>query len=273
MDMKHKEVIEWLREVYGEEKIQSYEKSECSINILHGLMMESKRTEHQGKILMADFTRKASEYNAEAQQMKKWRETARLEPTILSSDSQISLSALAHSTKILDVLIPTSTNIILAMNNLEMDHMQVTNNQEQEKSRIAFVLEMKKTLAKKLQEIQEIYKQAEALHKLTQEELSKDAQCKAFSLAKSKNYAADISNYEAKLSQVGLTREITHGNITKEWTRLLELEKQAHVLKKQLNNYTLPPDMALAEIKVQEARQELANIVEGLADKCNVNAL
>lgn len=268
MDIKHREVVQWLHEVYSEEKIPAYEKTERSINILHKLMTESKRAENQGKILTADFTKKAAEYNAEALQLQKWRETVKLDPSILSKESQKALSALAHTAHVLNVQTPTSTNIILAMNQLDMEHMQVMNEQEQEKSRTASLLEMNKDLSKKLEELRVIVQQAEATWKLRQEELAKDAKWKHFSMEKCKNYSTDINNHEAKLRQVGLSKETTHGNISKEWTRLQALEKEVKDLEKQLSSYTLPPDMTLAEVKVQEARQELSAIMDGLTENC-----
>lgn len=58
-------VLQWLHEVYGEEQIPVYEKNERSINILHQLMKASKRSEDNAKVLAADYTKKAAEYNAE----------------------------------------------------------------------------------------------------------------------------------------------------------------------------------------------------------------
>ncbi|XP_068202002.1 HAUS augmin-like complex subunit 1 [Palaemon carinicauda] len=272
MDIKHSEVVQWLREIYGEERIPPYEKTERSINILYRLMKECKRAESQAKILAEDYTRKAAEYNAEAQQLQKWRETSKLDPNQLSPENLKSLQALAETANILDVQTPSSTNIILAMNQLEMEHMQITSELEQEKSRTAYLLEANKDLSKKLEDITIIMKQAEATWKLRQEELAKDAKWKQFTEKKCKNYEADINKLEAKLSQVGLTKDITHGNISAEWGRLQVLEEEIKKLEKQLRGYTLPPDMSLAELKVQEARQELATLYEKCTENFNMDA-
>ncbi|XP_066954438.1 HAUS augmin-like complex subunit 1 isoform X1 [Macrobrachium rosenbergii] len=273
MDIKHREVVQWLQEIYGEERIPLYEKTERSITILYKLMKECKRAESQARILTEDYTRKAAEYNAEAQQLQKWRETAKLDPSQLTPENQKSLQALAQTANILDIQTPSSTNIILAMNQLEMEHMQIASELEQEKSRTAYLLEANKDLSKKLQDIKIITKQAEATWKLRQEELAKDAKWKQFTEKKCKNYEADINRFEAKLSQVGLTKEITHGNISAEWARLQTLEEEIKTLEKQLRSYTLPPDMSLAELKVQEARQELATLIEKFSENFNTDVL
>ncbi|XP_063591271.1 uncharacterized protein LOC134768381 isoform X1 [Penaeus indicus] len=268
MDIKHKEVLQWLHEVYGEEQIPVYEKNERSINILHNLMKASKRSEDNAKVLAADYTKKAAEYSAEAMQKRNWLDALKFKPNDLSEESQKSLAALANTAQVLDVQTPTSTNIVLALNQLEMDHMKVVNELEQEKGRKACLLEMSQQLSRKLEEIKRISQQAEATWMLQQEELSRDAKRQQFSREKSNNYAADITHYEAKLRQVGLSKEITHSHLCAKWADLQALEKQVKELEQQLQNYTLPPDMALAEVKVQEARLELASIMDGLAITC-----
>lgn len=271
MDIKHREVLQWLHEVYGEEQIPVYEKNERSINILHQLMKASKRSEDNAKVLAADYTKKAAEYNAEAMQKKNWLDALKFSPDDLSAESQKSVTALANTAQVLDVQSPTSTNIVLALNQLEMDHMKVVNELEQEKGRKACLLEMSQQLSRKLEEIKRISQQAEATWTLQQEELSRDAKRQQFSREKSNNYAADITHYEAKLRQVGLSKEITHSHLCAKWADLQALEKQVKELEQQLQNYTLPPDMALAEVKVQEARQELASIMDGLAITCKTS--
>lgn len=39
-------------------------------------------------------------------------------------------------------------------------------------------------------------------------------------------------------------------------------------LEEQLRSYTLPPDLALAQVEVEVARQELASIMERVAAAC-----
>ncbi|KAK4293694.1 hypothetical protein Pmani_033627 [Petrolisthes manimaculis] len=112
MDIKHREVVQWLEEVYGNDQIPPYEKSERSINILHQLMTATK----------------TAEYNAEGQQISKWLESVNIKPSIQLKEGQQGLTAFATSAQVLDVHIPTSTNIILAANQLEMEHMQIVLN-------------------------------------------------------------------------------------------------------------------------------------------------
>lgn len=46
------------------------------------------------------------------------------------------------------------------------------------------------------------------------------------------------------------------------------LISQVSELEDQLKSYTLPPDMALAQVEVGAARQELASIMESVAAAC-----
>ncbi|XP_071547665.1 HAUS augmin-like complex subunit 1 [Panulirus ornatus] len=266
MDIKHREVLQWLQEVYGEEQIPPYEKTERSIGILHQLMTASKCSEGNAKVLAEDYAKKAAEYSGEGRQLGKWLEPVKIKTSILSQESQKGLMALASTAQVLDVQIPTSTNIILAMNQLEMDHMQVVNEREQERGRTFRLLEMRKELSRKLDEIRGILQQAEATWSQQQEEYARDIKQEEFIREKKKNYSNDIIQYEAKLSQVGVTENIKHGTLVKQWSELQELEKQMKNLELQLKNYTLPPDITLAEVKVQEARQELAAIMDSFTN-------
>lgn len=43
---------------------------------------------------------------------------------------------------------------------------------------------------------------------------------------------------------------------------------QVSQLEEQLRSYTLPPDVSLAQVEVQAARQELSSIMEKVAAAC-----
>ncbi|KAK8731591.1 hypothetical protein OTU49_007381, partial [Cherax quadricarinatus] len=268
MDLKHREVAQWLQEVYGKEQVPPYEKTECTINILYQLMTASKCSEKNAKVLASDYALKASEYSAEGRQLREWLEHVKIKENILSPEGQKGLKALYSTTQVLDVQIPTSTNIILAMNQLEMDYMQVMNEREHEKRQTACLLETNRDFSRKLKEIQGIFQQAEATWAQQQEEHAKDVVQETFIKEKCKNYSTDINQYEAKLNQVAMSKNIKHSTLVKQSLELQSLEKQVNNLESKLNNYTLPPDIMLAEVKVQEARQELANLMDKLTRSC-----
>lgn len=268
MDIKHKEVVDWLREVYGAEQIPPYEKTERSITVLHQLMTASRHSEDNAKILAEDYAIKASEYNAEARQLRKWREPVKISPDMLSDEGQARLDALAHTAEVLDVQTPTSTNIILAVNEMEMSHMQVLAERKQEQTRTSRLLEMNREVSRKLEQMREIYQQAEATWKQQHEEHAKNQKQEKFMKGKCNNYLADISSYEARLNQVGMTKGITHQALGRQWAELQGLERQVSQLEEQLRSYTLPPDLALAQVEVEAARQELASIMEKVFAAC-----
>ncbi|XP_045623229.1 HAUS augmin-like complex subunit 1 [Procambarus clarkii] len=269
MDIKHREIAQWLKEVYGKEHVPPYEKTESSINILHHLMTASKCSEGKAKLLASDYTLKANEYNAEAKQLSKWLESVKIQEKILSPEGQKGLSALHDTAQILDIQTTTSTNIILAMNQLEMEYMQVTNEREQERERFSRFLVMSQELSHKLKEIKGIFQQAEKTSAQEEKEQKKNMRQQKFLEEKNKNYIFDISQYEAKLSKIPISKNIMHGSLVKQWTELQDLEKKVNSLENQLKSYTLPPDMSLAEVVVEEARQELAAMMAKLASVCS----
>ncbi|XP_063863154.1 uncharacterized protein LOC135102222 [Scylla paramamosain] len=268
MDIKHKEVVDWLREVYGEEQIPPYEKTERSITILHQLMTASRCSEDNAKILADDYVTKTAEYSAEARQLKGWLDPVNISPNTLSEEGQTRLSSLAHTAEILDVQIPTCTNVILAMNELEMNHMQMLVKRKQMQTQSSRLLEMNREVSKKLEEIRGIHQQAELTWQQQQEEHARNVKQEEFMNLKCNNYAADICNYEANLNKVGMTSSITHQALAIQWAELQELEKQVSQLEDQLKSYTLPPDISLAQVEVGAARQELASIMESVAAAC-----
>ncbi|KAG0718677.1 HAUS augmin-like complex subunit 1 [Chionoecetes opilio] len=265
MDIKHKEVVSWLREVYGGEQIPPYEKTERGITLLHSLMTASRRSEDNSQILAEDFVTKTSEYSAEAKQLNKWLHAVNIVPEVLSEEGQTRLTALAHTAQTLDVQIPTCTNVILAMNELEMNHMQVLARRKQEQTRTSHLLEMSREVSGKLEEVRGIHQQAEMTWQQQQEEHAKNTKQEGFVKEKCNNYLADISSYEARLNKVGMTGSITHQALGTQWTELQALEKQVSELEDELRSYTLPPDLALAQVEVEAARQELSSIMESFA--------
>ncbi|KAG7153971.1 uncharacterized protein LOC121856862 [Homarus americanus] len=268
MDIKHREVVQWLQEIYGKDQIPPYEKAETSINILHQLMTASKCSEGNAKLLADDYSQKSSEYGAEARQLSKWMEPVKIKTNMLSNEGQKGLSALAATAQAYDIQTVTSTNIILAMNQLDLDHMQVVNDREQERGRTSRLLEMSQDLSRKFKEIKGIFQQSEATWAQQQEEHARDIKQEEFIRRKFKKYVSDINQYEARLSQVGMKKNITHAFLSEQWAKLKDLEKQVSDLENQLKSYTLPPDITLAEVKVQEAHEELAALLNNLATKC-----
>lgn len=268
MDIKHKEVVDWLQEVYGGEQIPPYEKTERSITILHQLMTASKCSEDNAKILADDYVTKTAEYSAEARQLKGWLDPVNISPDMFSEEGQTRLSSLAHTAEILDAQIPTSTNVILAMNELEMNHMQVLAKRKQMQTQSRHLLQMNCEFSKKLLEIRRIHHQAELTWQQQQEEHARNVKQEEFMNLKCNNYTADITNYEANLNKVGMASNITHQALAAQWAELQKLEKQVSQLEDQMKSYTLPPDIALAQVEVGAARQELASIMKSVAAAC-----
>lgn len=264
MDIKHREVVSWLREVYGEELVPQYEKTERSINLLHQIMTASRQAETHAEILLTDYTQKTQEYTAESLQIGQWLSTVGIEPSILSEEGCKALGAYTNACQSLDVVVPTVSNLLLASNQLEMEHMQIDDEREREKSIKVNLLEKSQQLSKKLLDMRRIVKQAEANWQLQVEEAESREKQKKFLQIKIGNYSDDCARYEAIFSQSGMSSDITHAALTQKWDELQALEKEVLSMSNRLSHYTLPADMQLAEVKVEEARQQLKTIMDAL---------
>jgi len=264
MDIKHREVVSWLREVYGEESVPQYEKTERSISLLHQIMSASRQAEAHAEILVEDYTQKSVEYTAEATQIGQWLSTVGVEPSIISEEGRKALSAYTNAYQSLDVVVPNVSNLLLASNQLELEHMQIGDEREREKSIKVNLLEMSQQLSKKLLDMRRISRQAEANWGLQVEEAEGREKQKNFLQIKMKNYSDDCARYEAIFSQSGMTSDITHTSLMKKWEELKALEKEVMEMSNRLSHYTLPADMQLAEVQVEEARQQLKVIMDAL---------
>ncbi|CAL4060938.1 unnamed protein product, partial [Meganyctiphanes norvegica] len=219
MDIKHREVVSWLREVYGEESVPPYEKTERSINLLHQIMTASRQAEAHAEKLVADYKQKTVEYTAEALQVGQWLSTVGVEPSIISEEGRKALSAYTNTCQCLDVVVPNVSNLLLAANQIELEHMQIGDEREREKSIKVNLLEMSQQLSKKLLDMRRIVKQAEANWQIQVEEAESREKQKKFLQIKMGNYSDDCARYE-DTNQAAKIKAIYHVRSHRRWIEL-----------------------------------------------------
>ncbi|KAF2352281.1 hypothetical protein FHG87_016964 [Trinorchestia longiramus] len=123
MDVKSAEVKQWLEEIFsGSANIPDFEKTSPSINLLYQLMKESKRADHQARVLTEDYKIRAHEYAAKGEQKAAALKCVGLGIGDLKEDAQTALGELSHAAVIVNATVPSENSIMLGSIQLEAQH-------------------------------------------------------------------------------------------------------------------------------------------------------
>ncbi|XP_076065605.1 HAUS augmin-like complex subunit 1 [Oratosquilla oratoria] len=265
MDLKYSEVVTWLKGIYGNEKVPPFEKTAQSINLLHQLMITAKEAEENSKVLIEDYSRKTEEYSAQAQQMDQWHNKVGITKDELSKRGKDILEAYAQTSEILNVQKPAFCDVLLAFSKMEMEHLEACSEHQQEVERTATLQHLNQQLALKLNKVTSVKKQAEDSAEAEKKEIRQKKQQSKFLNEKCKNYEMDIGKLQGKLDHVNLKPEIMQLSVVAQKEKLDCLKKQIEDLEKKQATLILPPDVTQAQILVEGARQQHANLMRQIS--------
>jgi len=83
--------------------------------------------------------------------------------------------------------------------------------------------------------------------------------------AKKKEYELTLRNLKQTLEQNGLTPDLYHGALLALHREINEIQQKIEPLSKVLESYNdLPPDLTLAQIRIEEMRNRLFQLQEEL---------
>ncbi|NXH98961.1 HAUS1 protein, partial [Pachycephala philippinensis] len=253
------QVTLWLKKIYGDKPVPSYEVNERTVDILHEVMECNEERDRDVSLLIEDMHDQTTKYEEEA---KYWQdvleESLGLSLDYLPEEATTDLNDLVESAMALDVEDTSLTSFYSAINHMSSELFK-TRSENQE-------MELKlKNLMKKLISAQMMEKQLEEdIKKVEESQKAESAKAESrsknlkFLEAKSEDLKIRIKDAENKLIARGLDQSLTHEALVKSSEELAALRKEIEPLKKEVESYyDLPPSIALARVMVEEAKKEL----------------
>ncbi|XP_062369189.1 HAUS augmin-like complex subunit 1 isoform X2 [Cinclus cinclus] len=260
------QVTLWLKKIYGNMPVPTYEVNERTVDILYEVMECNEEREKDVKLLIEDMKDRTAKYEAEAEY---WQDILEgnlgLSQNSLSQEAITDLNDLVKSAMELEVEDTSLTSFYCAINYMTSE-LYKTKSKNQE-------MELKlKTLTKKLTSALMMEKQLEMdIEKLKESQEAERAKAEVqsknleFLKYKTKELKINIKEAEDKLLAMGLDQSLTHEALVKSSEELSALQKDMEPLKKELESYhNLPLSIPLAQVIVEEARRELKALDEEL---------
>ncbi|XP_068187921.1 HAUS augmin-like complex subunit 1 isoform X1 [Antennarius striatus] len=256
------QVNNWLSAVFGDQPVPQFEVNTRTVDILHQLAGSSGVRRTDTELLIEDLKQKASEYETEGAHLRDiLLQVAGLSFASLSKPTSEYSSALVDIATVLGVSDTSLSSFMPAVNNLTSELLEAEkSNRRLEKELKALRKRLGATLVLKsnLQEDINRTGKSQAVQSAKAEErlLNMD-----FVIAKAKELSVRRDRAEAQLVARNMDKSLTHQAVVQLSEEITTLKQEIIPLKKKLDPYMdLSPSPSLAQVKIEEAKRELAAI-------------
>lgn len=259
---KIKKINSWLSEVFGDQPVPPFEVNTRTVDVLYQLAQSSEARCSDTKLLIEDLKQKASEYLADgAHYQDVLLQGTGLSCASLSKTCTDYLSALVDNAVILGIRDTSLGSFLPAVNNLTNELLEAEKSDRRLESEVSA---LRKRLGTAL-----------VLHGNLQEDINKTIKTQALESAKAEERllnmdfittkAKELSHRreraEAQLLSRNMDKSLTHQAIVQLSQEVTALKQEIVPLKKKLEPYMdLCPNPSLAQVKIEEAKRELASL-------------
>uniref|UniRef100_A0A3P9M5R7 HAUS augmin-like complex, subunit 1 n=1 Tax=Oryzias latipes TaxID=8090 RepID=A0A3P9M5R7_ORYLA len=268
---KIKKVNNWLASVFGDQPVPQFEVNTRVMDILYQLTETSEARCSDTALLIDDLKQKTSEYQTEAIYLQDvLLEGVGLSPTSLSKPAADYVSALVDSAMVLGVRDTSLGSFMPAINSLTNELLEAEKSNrrlERELGALRKTLGSTLVLRADLQEDIDRTAKSQAVEGSKAEErlLTMD-----FVAAKTAELTIKLKRSEAELTSRNMEKSITHQAIVQLAEEVGALNTEIIPLRKKLESYLdLSPSPSLAQVKIEEAKRELAAIDSQLEENLN----
>ncbi|XP_071758933.2 HAUS augmin-like complex subunit 1 [Centroberyx gerrardi] len=259
---KIKRVNKWLSSVFGDQTVPQFEVNTRTVDILYQLAESSEVRCSDTALLIDDLKQKAAEYQADGAHLQDViLQGVGLSCASLSKPAADYLSALVDNAMVLGVRDTSLGSFIPAVNNLTnelLDAEKSDRRLDRELKALRKRLGATLVLRKNLQEDINKTVKAQEVESAKAEErlLNMD-----FVTAKSKELSYRRKKAEDQLVSRNMDKTLSHQAVVQLSEEVTTLKQEIIPLTKKLEPYLdLSPNPSLAQVKIEEAKRELAAI-------------
>ncbi|KAM9846406.1 HAUS augmin-like complex subunit 1 [Aulostomus maculatus] len=257
---KIKKVNSWLSTVLGDHPVPQFEVNTRTVDLLYQLAQASEARCSDTVLLVEDLKQKTSEYRAEGSHLQDvLLQGVGLSSASLSKPAGDYVSALVDNAMVLGVRDTSLGSFVPALNNLTSDILEAEKSNrrlERElralRKRLGATLVLRGNLQEDVKKT--VHTQAVESAKAEERLLNMD-----FVTAKAKELSNRRERAEAQLVSRNMDKSITHQALVQLSEEVMTLKQEIIPLKKKLEPYMdLSPSPSLAQVKIEEAKRELA---------------
>ncbi|CAB3984523.1 HAUS augmin-like complex subunit 1 [Paramuricea clavata] len=265
MNEQHQKVRAWLETLFVDEPIPTFEINSKTIEILSTLVDINRKKDQDAKILTEDLAQKKNEYRSEAKRLQRIISSVGLPLSNLSQSGLTSVRTLASTALLLDLRDTKMSSYLLGINELSKELHSAK--EEEIKSKHATTKQLQKT-NKALIQYNSLKKACETLEEqisLQEPILKQRLRDTGFLNQKTGEYQRQLDQLLSYQKQANLEPALYHKALEKKYEDVVKLEEDLKPLKSKLDTYhSLPPDISLAKVRLEEARRELQSLEEQL---------
>lgn len=265
-------VTQWLSNIFGDQPIPHYEVNTRTMEILYQLAECSEARCRDVVLLTEDLKQKAAEYGTEGSYLQELLlEGVGLSSSSLSKTASSYLNALEGSAMALNTKDTSLASYVPAMNDLTADIL-ATEKKNQEMDHELTILRKKLTSALVLRKsLQEDLSKTEENQVVEKARAENRLQNMDFFKAKSEDLKFRIKAAENQLSASRMEPSLSHQALLDLSEKLAKLKQETIPMKKKLESFLdLTPNPSLAQVKIEEAKRELAAIDAELTMKVDM---
>ncbi|GAB0202702.1 HAUS augmin-like complex subunit 1 isoform X2 [Grus americana] len=267
MEEKLWRVTLWLKKIYGNEPIPQYEVNARTVDILHDLAEFNEARDRDVSLLIEYMKQKEAEYEAEANYLAGLlTESLDLSESSLSKEGIRYLNVLVDTAMTLEMKDTSLASCFCAIDDLtselyaaESENREIKLESSKIKEKLTAVLMLEKKLAADL-------KKTEVFLEIENAKADSRSKNLEFLKNKSEDFKNRIKAAEDQLAAMALDQSLTHESLVSLSEKLAEQQEEIVVLKKKLEFYLdLPPNLSLAQVKIEEVKRELNTLEEELS--------
>ncbi|XP_076465729.1 HAUS augmin-like complex subunit 1 [Babylonia areolata] len=271
---KFRKVQTWLDSLYAGKPVPSFERNECTIELLYQLMLKNIDRDHDTQLIIQDLRLKATEYTVESQRIGGILMKLNLNPGILSQSGVMSLRTLANVAWLLEIRDPSDTSYLLALKCLQDEGDRIHEEYLAEERLLAQLTHKTKDALIKHSALNKACRDLEDQSIQQEKKVDKHIKDTSFLRSKVQEYSKVLSKLESTVSRTGVDSSLFHENLVKKARDLQKLEEELGPLKKKLQDYhDLPPDINQAKVKLAEIRRKVSQMETELSQKIDVMKL
>lgn len=262
-------MTQWLRKVFGQQPVPEFEVNTRTVEILYELAESSEMRCREVELLIEDHEQKTEEYSSDGAHLQEvLLQGVGLQPGGLSKPTVDLLSVLESTAEVLKVRDTSLGSYVPAINKLTNDVLEAEKTDrklQRELSAVRKKMTASVVLRKKLQDDLMKITHIQQVEAATAEErlLNMD-----FMKNKSRDLTCRNKIAQEKLDSRQMEDSLTHQAILQLSEKIAVLKEETLPLKKKLEPYSdLSPSPALARVKIEEAKRELAALDAQLEQK------
>lgn len=272
MNEQHQKVRVWLETLFGDEPIPAFEINSKTIQTLSSLVDINTQRDRDTKLLVEDLEQKRNEYASEANRIQTIISSVGLPLGSLSQSGSASIRTLANTALLLDLKDTKMSSYLLGINKLSKELQSSKEERMREKYSSVKLLRKTKAALVKNDSLTKAYETLEEQMSLQEPILKKRAEETGFFKRKSEDYQKRFEELQNYQKQAKFEPSLCHNALEKKYEDVLRLEDELKPMKSKLETYnSLPPDLSLAKVKLEEAKRELAALEEQLTK--NIDSL